>query len=210
MNRRYTKAILIGTAIGVCALAYEAASPVPPSLPLTSFELVPVPFWDLSSGTIFKCSRPDLLIAALFLRFCIMSLEQGYYFLLVPICLACIMARLGEINDENCLATSFRRAIKSTGLILLCLWLWFASSFALVILLGSGSLLISPLEELMLLLCSAPLMILMSLIEGLKFSILFGIAEVIFLMSFAWQIYHAEYRKADAIVKAHSNLFDQF
>lgn len=205
MNRRYIKAILIGTAIGVCALAYETASPVPPSLPLASFDqLVRVPFWDLSSGTILTCSRPDLLIAALFLRFCIMFLEQGYYFLLVPSCLACIMARLGEINDENCLATSFRRAIKSTGLILLCLWLWFASSFA-VILLGSGSLLISPLDELMLLLCSAPLMILMSLIEGLKFSILFGIAEVIFLISLAWQIYHAEYRRADAIVKAHSN-----
>lgn len=109
--------------------------------------------------------------------------EYGYYFLLVPICLSCLMVKLSESQDEFSFAVSCRRAIKLTGLILLCYW-------ALLILPGvfCES---TPVERVL-----SPIV---GLWEGLKVSIFFGVAEMIFVLSLGWHLLWADFSKRKTV-----------
>lgn len=201
MNRRYIKAVLIGAGIGLAVLAAIAAfhAPYEGAAFLKDFRTFQIPFWDTSSK--LTHIRPDLQLTAVFLRFCMLVLQHGFYFLFVPICLLCLLAKLEDFTEPNSTGVVVRRAIKSTGLVLLVLYSLYLCG--LVALFFSDELGKLSWETLPLRLLEVFVWIVYSICIGLTVSI-FGIAEVIFVVCLAYQFYAAEYRKAEDIIKAGS------
>lgn len=112
MNNRYINAIAIGAIVGVFLLLCSAFAPY-----IDNFYSDPYRH----------------VIGCVLLRFRELFLEQGQYFLLIPVCLACGLAKLESLSASNVSGVAFRRALKLTGLILLGL---FAVTLAPLSLLG--------------------------------------------------------------------------
>ncbi len=183
MTKRYIKAILIGSAIGIFALASEAARQYDRCLLPTPFDLqLYIPIWDDAQTKELAKLRPDLQIKAVFLRFCLLFMAYGYYFLLVPIGFSFMMVKLGEVRDEYSLAVSFRRAIKSAGLVLL-----FLLTVMTIPVVFSRDTLMEGVGE-----------VVLNIWELFKTSIFFGVAEIIFLIAFGWHLFCADYLKRSA------------
>lgn len=177
MNKRYIKAILIGAALGLATLLSWATCH---SLTAFTFAGVPmsyIPFWDTHSSA-YRHVRPDLQAAAVLLRFCMLLFHNGYNFLLPPILVCCLIAKLEDLKDSNIAGVAFRRALKATGLVLLGLWLLGLIAFAIIARDGLSPYLSWDIIPLALLEFIG--FIPVSIAEGLSLSVYLGISPVIF------------------------------
>ncbi len=122
MKSNYRKAIIVGSLIGLYALVAAALHPA-------IFELnssLEIPFWD-KRITGYELHMPTLTLGlelqAVFLRFCTLLIENGFWYFMVPIGLSCSFVKLSDIGRTKFFARLLLRSIKLTGLILggLCL-----------------------------------------------------------------------------------------
>lgn len=175
--------MLIGAAFGLATLLSLATCH---SLDGVSFAGVPmhyIPFWDTHSSA-YRHVRPDLQAAALLLRFCMLLLHKGFDFLLVPILVCCLIAKLEDFKDSNIAGIAFRRALKATGLTLLCLWVLGLIAFAVIARDGLSPYLswdVIPLAALEFI-----GFIPVSMAEGLTLSVSVGISPIIFVTALIW------------------------
>jgi hypothetical protein len=118
MKSSYRKAIVAGTALGLYALVSSALSPHV----FDAGSSLPIPTWDtrLSSGTYdhIQTLTIGLEFQAVFLRFCFLLIESGFWYFVVPIVLCCSFAQLTEFGRTNFVARLLVRSIKLTGLML--------------------------------------------------------------------------------------------
>lgn len=112
MSTRYINAFAIGAIVGVFLLVCAAFAPY-----IDNFYTDPY----------------SHVLGCVLLRFRELFLEHGQYFLLIPVCFACGLAKLESLSASNLAVVAFRRALKLTGLILLGL---FAVTLAPLSLLG--------------------------------------------------------------------------
>lgn len=172
MNRRYLKAILWGIIAGIFALACTACFPEDPTgLAVFPIRGMYIPFWDSFQDVNWVSNRLDLQYTAVLCRFGLLSLESGFYYLMVPILFLCGMAWLDGINEPYSHLIAFRRAVKSTGKILLFIYL-------IAIVLGLIGAVLSPsrLDQYFLRLVTL-------LWVGFKAAISYGIAFVFFVFA---------------------------
>lgn len=189
MDRRYTKAILIGAVVGIYGIACTACFPDSP-LQLFPYDgRMYIPLWDAFQNTLPRGERLDLQYTAVFYRFCLIFLEHGFYFLAVPILFSCGMAKLNEINDPYSELVCLRRAIKLTGLIML-------SFYLLAILLMAWSLLTPGILPTMRLDVEFLKMIAF-LWEGTKIALLCGPAWFFLFFSFMLHMYLMAYKSEE-------------
>lgn len=177
MNNRYIKAILIGAAFGLATLLNWATCHRLEGITVAGTQIPYIPLWDTHSSA-YRHVRPDLQAAAVLLRFCILLLHYGFNFLLPPILVCCLIAKLEDLKESNFVGVAFRRALKATGLILLGLWLIGMSAFAIIARDSLSPYLswdIIPLAALEFIGIIA-----VSIAEGLSLSVYLGISPVIF------------------------------
>ncbi|PZM82520.1 MAG: hypothetical protein DKT66_11015 [Candidatus Melainabacteria bacterium] len=205
MNKRYIKAILIGAAFGLATLLSWATCH---SLTAFTFAGIPmhyIPFWDTHSSA-YRHVRPDLQAAAVLLRFCMLLLHNGYNYLLPPILVCCLIAKLEDLKDSNIVGVAFRRALKATGLILLVLWLIGMSAFAIIARDSLSPYLswdIIPLAALEFIGIIA-----VSIAEELTLSVTMGISPVIFAATFIWHYCAAQQEWSKKITQVQSDCAD--
>lgn len=191
MTLRYTNAILIGSAIGLFALASVSITPVM-NHPWNSHGIVltrtqSIPLWDFhqfSPTGEFSLDRRrrnyaqgpahELHYKAIFLRFCMLFLQDGFYFLAIPIFLACLMTKLQELEDPYSSLVCFRRSIKLTGVMLLGIYVVFSTC----LIFGFHSF-----EE-------GVIELIRLFWEGLVIAFFYGTVEILFLCSFLGHLYN--------------------
>ncbi len=98
MSTRYINAFAIGVVVGVFLLVCAAFAPY-----IDNFYTDPY----------------SHVLGCVLLRFRELFLEHGQYFLLIPVCLVCGLAKLESMSESNLAGVACRRALKLTGLILL-------------------------------------------------------------------------------------------
>jgi hypothetical protein len=183
VNKRYIYAILIGAALGLATLLSWATCHTLQGVTVAGTQMSYIPFWDTHSYA-YRHVRPDLQAAALLLRFCMLLLHYGYNFLLPPILVCCLIAKLEDLKDSNIAGVAFRRALKATGMALLGLWVLGLIAFAISARDGLSPYLswdILPLAALEFI-----GFIPVSMAEGLSLSVSLGISPVIFAATLTW------------------------
>jgi hypothetical protein len=149
-----------------------------------------VPFWDFNQGVDASNVSITLQYRAIFLRFCLLFLEYGFYFLAIPIAFSCSMVRLNEGDEQFSSWILLRRSLKLTGAIMLSLYL-IGCSFGL---LGGGwySTFADP---------KFPVIAFFSLCEAFKYAVFYGAAEVILFLAFCWELNYSAYTEPINTVK---------
>lgn len=182
MNNRYINAILIGASIGIYFLGSNAC------FPDGMFQFIPyhqmrhVPLWDFNQGLDASDLSVRLQYKAILLRFCLLFLEHGFYFLAIPIAFSCSLVRLNEVDEQFSGWILLRRTVKLTGAIMLSLYL-IGCSFGIL----CGSWYSSFADP------KFPVIALFSLCEAFKYAVFYGAAEVILFLAFCWELHYAAY-----------------
>ena len=188
MNRRYIYAALIGAAIGLFALVSTSCKPVPDFPPIISrVETLRIPYWDNWKHEYDPPEKVGLEYKAVMLRFCMIFLNDGFYYFAIPVCLALLMTKWNDLKDEYSGWVCLRRALKLTGKVLLVIY---------IVTVGAGALQAItkpiPIQEFV-------IRAIILFWEGLEYSI-FGFAEFVLLLAFMYHLFQMAYGKNESLV----------
>lgn len=205
MNKRYIKAILIGAAFGLATLLSLATCHSLDGITVANIQMSHIPLWD-THATSSRHVRPDLQATAVLLRFCMLLLHNGYYYLVVPIIVCCLFAKLEDLNESNIPAIAFRRALKATGLALTGLWILCLIVLAIMYrydlsrYLGWDTIALATLEFMG--------FIPLSIVVGFMVSIFLGISPFIFVATLTWHYHSAKQKWSEKIAGVQSESAD--
>ena len=126
MQRRYAVAILIGTAVGLFAIASQSIDPwwlwpiefrgwqPPPNLDLSLSSNLwdwRLPDWD-GPHLLQSAQRTKLVEQAYFLKACHLFLEQGLTYLVIPSAISCAYVKLAQLSQNNEVLKDFIVSLK--------------------------------------------------------------------------------------------------